>query len=69
MGSALERAAVTGVSVGSHPGYEDKPGFGRRVIPLTSSEVEELVAYQTGAPIGVAGLVRARRQVRSLHVG
>ena len=64
MGSALERAATTGVSVGSHPGYDDKPGFGRRVIPLTPSEVEELVAYQTGALVGVAGLVRARRQVR-----
>ena len=30
-------------------GYDDKPGFGRRVIPLSMDEVEELVVYQVGA--------------------
>jgi UPF0271 protein len=58
MASALGHAALTGVSVGSHPGYDDKPGFGRRVIPMAPAEVAELVAYQTGALLGVAGLVR-----------
>ena len=31
MAAVLERAAAHGVSVGAHPGYDDKPGFGRRV--------------------------------------
>ena len=49
-------------------GYEDKPGFGRRTIPLTVAEVEELVAYQTGALLGVAGLVRGRTGALDLRV-
>jgi len=60
MASVLERAAEHGVSVGAHPGYDDKPGFGRRVIPMELCEVEQLIAYQTGALLGTAGLVRAR---------
>jgi hypothetical protein len=48
MARALECAFTRGVSVGSHPGYDDKAGFGRRVIPLQLSEIEELVAFQTG---------------------
>ena len=56
----LEMAHRNGVSVGSHPGYEDKPGFGRRVIPMALPEVEEMVAYQMGALLGMVGLARAR---------
>ena len=46
---ACALAADRGVSIGAHPGYDDKPGFGRRVIPLSMDEVEELVASQVGA--------------------
>ena len=46
---ACALAADRGVSIGAHPGYDDKPGFGRRVIPLSMDEVEELVACQVGA--------------------
>ena len=62
MAAVLERAAAQGVSVGAHPGYEDKPGFGRRVLKMELGEIEHLIAYQTGALLGVAGLVRARQQ-------
>merc|ERR1719420_163865 len=60
MASVLESAHVNGVSIGAHPGYDDKPGFGRRVIPMTLKEVEQLIAYQVGAMLGMAGLVRVR---------
>lgn len=60
MAQVLELAFKSGASVGSHPSYEDKPGFGRRVLPMTLKEIEHLVAYQTGALLGVAGLVRSR---------
>ena len=46
---ACALAADRGVSIGAHPGYDDKPGFGRRVVPLSMDEVEELVACQVGA--------------------
>ena len=61
MAEVLEKASAHGVSVGAHPGYDDKPGFGRRVIPMTLPEVEHLIAYQTGALLAMAGLVRARQ--------
>lgn len=37
------------VTIGSHPGYHDKEGFGRRSIPHTPSQITNLVIYQTGA--------------------
>ena len=46
---ACALAADRGVSIGAHPGFDDKPGFGRRVMPLSMEEVEELVASQVGA--------------------
>ena len=46
---ACALAAERGVSIGAHPGYDDKPGFGRRVVPLSMDEVEELVVCQVGA--------------------
>lgn len=68
MAANLALASTRHVSVGSHPGYDDKPGFGRRVIPMTAAEIEELVAFQTGALLGVAGLARARQQVGEVPV-
>ena len=61
MAAVLERAAAHGVSVGAHPFYDDKPGFGRRVLKMELDEIEHLIAYQVGALLGVAALVRARR--------
>jgi UPF0271 protein len=63
MAHSLELAHAEGVSVGSHPGYADKPGFGRRVIPMALSEVEEMVAFQVGALLGMASMVRARSMI------
>jgi len=64
MASVLESAYSNGVSVGAHPGYDDKPGFGRRVIPMALAEVEQLIAFQIGALVGMAGLVRARQTTK-----
>lgn len=55
------RACVAkGVSIGAHPGYHDLQGFGRRALKLTHAEIENLVAYQTGALAGVAALEGGR---------
>jgi len=51
------QARKRGVSIGAHPGYRDLAGFGRHPMPgLGASEIENLVAYQTGALCAVASL-------------
>ena len=57
MRKTAELAKARGVAIGAHPGYRDLHGFGRRpVAGLTSSEIENLVAYQIGALQAVAAL-------------
>ncbi|MGB9633248.1 MAG: LamB/YcsF family protein, partial [Chloroflexaceae bacterium] len=43
-----------GVAVGAHPGFPDLPGFGRRPLPLTPSEIETSVLFQIGALHAIA---------------
>jgi len=38
-----------GVSVGAHPSFPDRIGFGRRVLQATPEEVTDDVVYQVGA--------------------
>lgn len=45
----LQLAAARGVVVGAHPGYADRAGFGRRVIPMAPAEIGRMVVAQTGA--------------------
>lgn len=52
----LRMAADRGVMVGAHPGYADREGFGRRVIPMQPDEIERLVAAQVGALAAIARL-------------
>jgi lactam utilization protein B len=45
------------VGIGAHPSYRDLAGFGRHPMPgLSASEIENLVAYQTGALCAIASL-------------
>lgn len=37
------------VKIGSHPGFPDRMGFGRRKMEFTAEEVYNMVVYQTGA--------------------
>ncbi len=55
----LQLAVARGVVVGAHPGYADREGFGRRVIPMAAAEVTRMVAAQVGALMGVARLAGA----------
>jgi UPF0271 protein len=49
MAATFALAKDRGVTVGAHPGFPDLWGFGRRVIPYSTGEIERLVAYQIGA--------------------
>jgi UPF0271 protein len=67
MVETLALARERGVVAGAHPGFADREGFGRRLIPLTVSEVEQLVAIQLGALIGAAALAGARVRYLKPH--
>ena len=45
----LRAAAAQGVTVGAHPGYNDKPAFGRRFIDYSPAELADEITYQIGA--------------------
>lgn len=53
----LELARDNGVNVGAHPGFNDREGFGRRVIPMSSAEIGRMCAAQIGALMGIAAQV------------
>ncbi len=57
MFKTLTLAKENGVSVGAHPGYNDREGFGRRVIPMSPTEVGRMVVAQIGALQAMAKMV------------
>ncbi|SPF75787.1 hypothetical protein ALP8811_00781 [Aliiroseovarius pelagivivens] len=57
MYETLKLAAKHGVTVGAHPGFNDREGFGRRDIPMSPQEIARMVAAQIGALVAVAKLV------------
>lgn len=57
MFKTLQLAKERGVTVGAHPGFNDKEGFGRRLIPMPPSEIARMIAAQVGALMAVAALV------------
>lgn len=57
MFQTLSTAARNGVSVGAHPGYADREGFGRRIIPMSTGEIGRMIAAQIGALRSIAALV------------
>jgi 5-oxoprolinase (ATP-hydrolysing) subunit A len=46
---AIQSAISHGVTIGAHPGYPDKEGFGRKSMILTNDELRASVIYQVGA--------------------
>ncbi|MEP1206192.1 MAG: 5-oxoprolinase subunit PxpA [Rhizobiaceae bacterium] len=57
MFDTLNLAKQNNVVVGAHPGYNDREGFGRRVIPMAAVEIGRMVAAQIGALQAMAALV------------
>lgn len=56
MFNTLRIAAERGTTAGAHPGFVDREGFGRRIIPMSPAEIARLVAAQVGALCGIASL-------------
>ena len=49
MSRTVELATAHGVSVGAHPGFPDRLGFGRRQMDCSPEEIRDDVIYQVGA--------------------
>ena len=57
MFQTLTLAKANGVTVGAHPGFNDREGFGRRLIPMNPDEIGRMCAAQIGALQGIAAQV------------
>ena len=60
MRSTAQLAQSLGVSIGAHPSFQDRDGFGRREMQISTAELERLVAYQIGALAMVASALGTR---------
>ena len=60
MNYTITNCIKNNVSIGAHPGFFDKINFGRNEINLSSKEIENLIAYQLGALIGIANILKAK---------
>jgi UPF0271 protein len=52
MRKTVKMALDNNVAIGSHPGFQDLSGFGRRNINISPEEVYDLMVYQIGALYG-----------------
>lgn len=57
MDQTVLSALTSGVKVGAHPGYPDRPNFGRVFVEMSADEIESLIVFQVGA---LEGFVRSR---------
>ncbi len=60
MFETLMLASEHGVTVGAHPGFNDREGFGRRLIPMSPDEITRMIAAQVGALMAVAKLIPSK---------
>ena len=67
MHKIVRMALENGVSIGAHPGFDDREGFGRRQIPISDVELEQLIAHQIEALQAVATACGAELKHVKLH--
>jgi 5-oxoprolinase (ATP-hydrolysing) subunit A len=61
MFQTCEVAKKNGVAIGAHPSFNDREGFGRRVIRGdTMAEIERMIGYQIGALQAIATMAGHR---------
>lgn len=54
MQQTVRLALAQGVSIGAHPSYPDLQGFGRRVMQMSSQDMQAMLLYQIGALQAIA---------------
>lgn len=60
MRETVRLALANGVSLGAHPAFPDLQGFGRRVMQLSTKELEATILYQVGALQAMAAAAGTR---------
>ena len=60
MRRTVDEAIANNVAIGAHPGYADRENFGRRRIPMTEAQIEDLIGTQTITLVEIARGAGAR---------
>lgn len=63
----VEAAKRYGVTLGAHPGFPDKMGFGRRLMNISLDEARDYVVYQVGAVKAFADAANVRLKAAKPH--
>ncbi|WP_187431472.1 5-oxoprolinase subunit A [Roseobacter fucihabitans] len=66
MAATMRIAMENGVGIGSHPGFADLQGFGRRRMDIPRATLQNSIRYQVAASVGMAKSLGAK--VRHLKV-
>ncbi|MCR9125147.1 MAG: LamB/YcsF family protein [Rhodobacteraceae bacterium] len=67
MAQTMGLAVTHDVGIGAHPGFADLQGFGRRRMNVPHGSLQNLVRYQLGAAIAIAGSVGGSVRHLKLH--
>ncbi|MEM6373737.1 MAG: 5-oxoprolinase subunit PxpA [Pseudomonadota bacterium] len=67
MASTMRIALEKGVGIGSHPGFADIQGFGRRRIDMPLASLQNSIRCQVGASLGMARSLGATVRHIKLH--
>ena len=67
MYATCRTAVEHGVVIGAHPGYADREGFGRRIIPMSPAETGRMVVAQVGALAAIARQAGGEVRYVKLH--
>ena len=67
MAETMTRAIESNTGLGSHPGFADLQGFGRRKMTLSEAQLKNRVRYQLGASRGMATALGGRVRHLKLH--
>lgn len=67
MRETVALALARGVTIGAHPGYPDREGFGRRALDASPAEVAAMVITQVGALAAVCAAAGTRLRYVKPH--
>lgn len=60
MADTVKLAIAADVSIGAHPGYPDREGFGRKPMNMSPDELQIITAYQLGSLSAIVSLFGSR---------
>ncbi|MEO9652143.1 MAG: 5-oxoprolinase subunit PxpA [Roseobacter sp.] len=67
MSATMQLAKSNGVGIGTHPGFSDLQGFGRRRMSVPRASLQNSVRYQVAASVGMAKAIGAKVRHLKLH--